>query len=163
MIQFECAIHILPWPWWPWSFNKNLSFLMSVVNKEMWRINEETWTHNFLLLTFSSFECLNILLPCTRVRYQFTHSWEMVVGYQTVLCISSHIDNLKSASKGIETDRKQDREILLLSAQDRVIRRILDYPIWVTEHACIFYEQEDHIFQFAQPEFHCICMVWDND
>lgn len=163
MIQFQCAIHNFPWPWWPQSFNENHSFLMLVVNKEMWRTNEETWTHNFLLFTFSSFECLNILFPCTRVRHHSSHSWEMVVGHQKVLWISSHIDNLKSTSKGIETDSKQNREMLLLSAEDRVIRRILDYPICVTEHACIFCEHGDHIFQSAQTEFQCMSVVLDND
>lgn len=137
--------HILPWPWWLQSFNENPSFLKSVVNKDTW-MNKDICTHNFLSLTFSSFEWLKKLLPCTRFRYYCSHSWEMVVGHQSVLCISSHIDYLKPAGKGIETERKQNREILLLNAKDIVFRRILDYPLWISECACIFCDQDDHTF-----------------
>lgn len=119
-------------------------------------LNKEAWTHNFLSLTFSSFECLNKFLPSTRIRQHFIHSWEMIVGHQIVFGVSSHIDNLKSDRKKIKQKHiVQCRALFYLKA----FTNRWTTPTESLNVHVFFYDQEYHIFWFAQTEFQFVSVV----
>lgn len=100
MTEYECSVLSLQ------------DWVDATIRWEVFLSDVSRWMNNdigacgFLSLTFSSFECLNVFLPCARVRHHFIHSGEMVVGHQTVLGISSHIDDLKLSNE----ENKRQRE-----------------------------------------------------